>query len=79
MCRFVIVDLTDPQSAPQELTKVIPNFPSVPVRPIILASQREYAMFKDWDDFRNVILPPYRYDDGGQLAHDLEDAIFEAH
>ena len=77
MCRFVIVDLTDPRSAPQELTKIIPNFPSVPVRPIILAAQQEYAMFKDWDGFKNVILPPYRYKDRDQLAHDLEREILK--
>jgi len=40
MSRFVIADLTDPRSIPQEVTSIIPGLPSVPVLPV---DQRPYS------------------------------------
>ena len=46
LARFIIADLTDPSSVPQELAIIILGT-LVPVQTILLDAQREYAMFPD--------------------------------
>jgi len=60
LARFVIADLTDPRSVPQELTRIVPILPSLAVQPIILASQDPWSMFGDLRHYPWV-LSPYRY------------------
>jgi uncharacterized protein YjbI with pentapeptide repeats len=65
LCRFIIADVTDPKSIPQELMKIIPQLPSVPVQPILLEGKEEWAMF---DDLKRTgrVLATFHY-------HNLED------
>jgi uncharacterized protein YjbI with pentapeptide repeats len=74
MSRFVIADITDAKSIPQELQRIVPSLPSLPVQPIILASQFEYSMFKDLMDYPWV-LKPYRYDTLEGLLSALESMV----
>lgn len=71
LARFVIADLTDPRSIPQELKAVVP---SVPVVPLMLASQDAYGMFADLGGFASV-LPPVRYRDLPHLLSMLADRV----
>ena len=74
--RFVIADLSDPKSVPAELQAIVPQFPSLPVIPIIEASQREYPVAdsilrRDW--VHDVV----RYESESHLVEILDREILE--
>lgn len=74
MARFVIADLSDPKSIPHELAHVVPLLPSVPIMPLIVRPQKEYAMFEHFFGFRHV-LKPLRYRDETHLLSLLNDKV----
>jgi hypothetical protein len=61
MSRFVIADISDAKSVLQELRAIVPDLPSVPVQPIMLAVQEEPGMFDFYRNFRSFLeRPPLR-------------------
>jgi hypothetical protein len=74
LARFIIADITDPRSIPQELAFIVPDLPSVPIQPIIHISQREYGMFEHFIRFPWV-LPVYHYTDQTSLQHSLKENV----
>jgi hypothetical protein len=76
MARFVIADVSDAKSVLQELQAIVPELPSVPIQPIIVASQDEPGMF---DFYRRFpwFLPVHRYDTPVQLLKDLSDRVIK--
>lgn len=84
LARFIIVDLTDPSSAPHEVATVIPHT-VVPVQPLLLreplmvdgkeAERREYAMFEDLRRRYHWVLPTFHYQDTAELLASLQTQI----
>jgi uncharacterized protein YjbI with pentapeptide repeats len=74
LSRFVIADITDARSIPQELMVIVPHLPSVPVQPLILTSQHEYGMFEHFTRYPWV-LPVYRYTYEASLLQSLNEQV----
>jgi uncharacterized protein YjbI with pentapeptide repeats len=74
MARFVIADITNARSVPQELLAIVPHLPHVPVQPILLAGRPEYGMFEHFKSFPWV-LPVLRYQSSSQLVRSFAKVI----
>ena len=67
LARFVIADLTDPNSIPHELYSLIPDLRNIPFQPLLEASKKEYPMFEAFWSYPWV-LPIRRYSDSDLLV-----------
>jgi len=86
LARFIIVDLTDPSSAPHEVATIIPQT-AVPVQPLLTlqpliidgkaVERREYAMVEDLRRRYTWVLPTFRYQDTTDLLASLQEYIIE--
>jgi Pentapeptide repeats (8 copies) len=76
LARFIIADLTDPSSIPQELQAIVPTL-AVPVQPVLLEGKREYAMFVDFLKTYHWVLPVHYYLDQVHLLTTLKEQVIE--
>src|SRR6266700_2072977 len=74
LARFIIADLSDPSSIPQELQAIIPTL-AVPVQPVLLEGKREYAMFIDFLHTYHWVLPVHYYLDQANLLTTLKEHV----
>jgi uncharacterized protein YjbI with pentapeptide repeats len=74
MSRFVVADITDAKSIPQELAVIVPDLPSVPVQPLLLEGSVEYGMFEHFKRYPWV-LETYRYPSSERLTAGLGERV----
>jgi uncharacterized protein YjbI with pentapeptide repeats len=73
LARFVIADLTDASSIPQELERIVPRLPSLPIQPIIAAGQGEWGTY----DFMEYpwVLATHEYRTPADLLANLDKRV----
>ena len=74
MARFIVADITDARSIPQELDVIVPHLPSVPVQPLLLEGSAEYGMFEHFKRYPWV-LDTYRYPSSEHLIAGLAEHV----
>ena len=74
MAHFLIADITDARSIPQELQAIVPNLPSLPIQPLLLASQHEYGMFEHFKRYPWV-LETYIYESQDELLTSIQERV----
>ena len=72
---FVIVDISNPRSAPLELQARVPEY-MIPFVPIVEKGEEPFAMFSDlWIKHREWVLDPIRYPSVDRLIEVLDTEI----
>jgi uncharacterized protein YjbI with pentapeptide repeats len=76
MARFIIADITEPKSVPQELVAIVESLPSVPVQPLLELGSEPWGMY---DHIRRYpwVLPICFYRDIQDLLASLSDKVVE--
>lgn len=69
MSKFVVADLSEAKSVPQELSSFVPHFPSIPVQPIIQRTAKPYGMFEHFERY------PWVLDKIGYSDHSIPDLV----
>jgi uncharacterized protein YjbI with pentapeptide repeats len=75
MARFIIADITDPSSIPQELQAIVPDL-EIPVRPLIAKDAQPYATFSDLYKYQ-WMLPLHHYASRDELIGALKTTVIE--
>jgi len=70
MARFVIADLTEPASIPQELQAIVPHV-AVPIRLIVEEGHKPYSMSRDLKKY-DWVIKPHRYSGLDDLLGSLD-------
>lgn len=76
MAKFIIADITDAKSIPQELMHIVPNLPSVPVQPLVQVSAETYSMFEHFKNYPWV-LEIYQYNDIEDIRNSFNEKIID--
>jgi hypothetical protein len=74
MSRFILADISDPKSIPQELAVIVPQFRSVRVQPLLQSGYEPWAMYDHIKRY-GWVLPLHIYSNQEKLLEDLKEQV----
>jgi uncharacterized protein YjbI with pentapeptide repeats len=74
MVRFIIADITDPKSIPQELASIVSNLPWVPVQPVLQTGHKPWGMYDHIKRY-HWVLPLVLYENQETLLTEIEPKV----
>jgi uncharacterized protein YjbI with pentapeptide repeats len=76
LARFVVADITDPKSIPQELVSIVESMPSLPVQPILHEGHEPWGMY---DHIKRYpwVLSLHRYRNLDQLLESITRHVIQ--
>jgi hypothetical protein len=76
MSRFVIADISDAAMVREELLKIVPNLPSVPVQTILISTQKPYVSIPFLEEYP-WFLTTFYYNDLDHLRESLDKNVIQ--
>ncbi|WP_223816237.1 pentapeptide repeat-containing protein [Adhaeribacter rhizoryzae] len=75
MSRFIIADVTDATMVREELRSIVEKYPSKPIQPILLHTEKEYVTLLEISIGFKSLLKIYTYKDQDEVVSNLEQNI----
>ena len=73
---LIIVDITNPKSAPLELQAIVPDY-QIPFVPIIQEGEKPFSMFKDLGKYDWMLKPVISYKSREILVEVFKEAVLD--
>ncbi len=77
LSRFVIADLTDPKVVLKEISVILKNYPTVPVRPILKQGHELNLTTLDHALSPAFLVPVFRYQNSDHLVDSIREQIID--
>src|SRR5579885_2002312 len=76
LARFIIVDTTFSKSVPQQLEHIVPQFPSLPIQPVLHVGWKKEDVLDSLNRSPSI-LQTYRYSSPEELAAHMKERVIE--
>lgn len=75
LAKFVVADVTDATEVRAELHDIVPQFPSLPIQPLVLAGKEEFISRRTYLASFHWVLPTFEYEDLNHLLANLDNFV----
>jgi uncharacterized protein YjbI with pentapeptide repeats len=75
LAKFVVADVTDATEVRAELHDIVPEFPSLPIQPVVLAGKSEFVSLSQYLAKFASVLPTFEYQDLDHLLANLDSGV----